>query len=52
MVGVVIALSAAITLLTRQVAGALSDRRGPKLAGAATAGSDRGHLRLGRIRSS
>ena len=32
MVGVVIGLSAAVTLLTRQVAGALSDRRGPKLA--------------------
>ncbi len=32
MVGVVIGLSAAITLLTRQVAGALSDRRGPKFA--------------------
>jgi predicted MFS family arabinose efflux permease len=32
MVGVVIGLSAAVTLLTRQVAGGLSDRRGPKFA--------------------
>ncbi len=31
-VGVIIGLSAAITLLTRQAAGALSDRRGPKFA--------------------
>ncbi len=31
-VGVVIGLSAAVTLLTRQVAGGLSDRRGPKFA--------------------
>ncbi|MEJ1977249.1 MAG: MFS transporter [Acetobacteraceae bacterium] len=40
MVGIVIGLSAAATLLTRQIAGGLSDRRGPKyavLAGLCTA---------------
>lgn len=31
-VGVIIGLSAAITLLTRQLAGSISDRRGPKVA--------------------